>query len=223
VGIYTRLSDVNDPLAMLEEFREGFRKYPFLREIFPFNPDIYTVIEDFDQELKFAGFQPILSMRAIEERKPKLHLKMNFFASAELRNLLSQKEWEGIFRMYLHYRENFMMKKEGYVEVRNIPKELRELFNLIAQTYWESLSGEEKQRSMYYLTVGSHNQDYRGIIMDGEVACVVSGYHGLIAMLDMFFMTGLTTWVEDLQALEELLPAFKGLKRRLGRYLMKVL
>lgn len=36
---------------------------------------------------------------------------------------------------------------------------LRDAYNLVAQPYWDSLSEEERQRAIYYLTVGSQNQD----------------------------------------------------------------
>jgi hypothetical protein len=71
--------------------------------------------------------------------------------------------------------------------------------------------------------VGSQNQDYRGTIMDGEVAAVVSGYASLVAIVDLFFMTCQTTWVDDLEDLDELLPPESGWRRWLGRYIMKAL
>ncbi len=223
VGIYNRRSDVNDTRAMMAEFRQGLRRYPFLKEIFPFSPDVYAVIDEVDQELQLAGFQVSYRTENIAKRKPKLHLKTNFFASAKFPDLLAWEGWDQVFNAYLYYRAKFSSRWKSDVGIRNIPQDLREEFNLAARPYWESLSAEERQRTIYYLTVGSHNQDYRGMIMDGEAVCVVAGYDSLVAMLDFFFMTGLTTWVEDLDTLETLLPAQHGWRKRLGRYIMKAL
>jgi hypothetical protein len=41
----------------------------------------------------------------------------------------------------------------------------------------------------------------------------------MIAYLDFVALMGQTTWVEDGEQLEELLPRHKGFKRWLGRYL----
>ena len=223
VGVYTRRSDVNDTRAMLAEFRDGLSRYPFLKTIFPFTPEVYAVLEDVDQNLKLAGFQVSFHAEDLQKRQPKLHLKTNFFASANLTELLDRQGWGQIFDAYLYYRTKYKPRPQEDLSPRNIPPDLREAYNLAAQPYWESLSEEERQRAIYYLTVGSQNQDYRGMIMDGEAACVVAGYDSLVALLDVFFMSGLTTWVEDLDTLETHLPAQKGWRKLLGRYIMKAL
>ena len=225
-GVYTREAHLGDPKAV-EEFRQGIRRSPFLKEIFPFDPDVYAVLDDFEeaaQELESAGFRPTYYAEDAVKRKPKLHIKMNFFASGEVQDLLSHPRWDDILRALLHYRMKFIARdKKDYVDVKDIPEELRKAFNHTFRTYWESLSGEEQRQAMAYLTIGSQNHDYRGMIMDGEVACVVSSYHNLLALVDLFFLTGFTTWVEDLETLEEILPSYKGWKRWLGRYIMKTL
>jgi hypothetical protein len=95
-------------------------------------------------------------------------------------------------------------------------RNLRDDYNLAAQPYWQSLSEEERQRAIYYLTVGSQNQNYRSMIMDGEATCVVAGYDSLVAMLDFFFISGLTTWIDEPETLKKYLPAQKGWRKLLG-------
>ncbi|GAK60531.1 hypothetical protein U27_00428 [Candidatus Vecturithrix granuli] len=223
VGVYTRRSDVNDTRAMLNEFRQGLSHYPFLKTIFPFLPEVYAVIEDVDQNLKLAGFQMSFHTEDLEKRQPKLHLKTNFFASASFPDLLAWNGWDQVFNAYLYYRSKYRPGPQDNLEPRNIPSDLRDAYNVAARPYWQSLSEDEQQRAIYYLTVGSQNQDYRGMIMDGEAACVVAGYDSLVAMLDFFFMSGLTTWIDDPGDLEKYLPAQKGWRKLLGRYIMKAL
>ena len=45
----------------------------------------------------------------------------------------------------------------------------------------------------------------------------------MAALLDMFALSGLTTWVDDLNALEQLLPAYTGWNKWLSRFIMKTL
>ena len=48
-----------------------------------------------------------------------------------------------------------------------------------------------------YLTVGSHNMDYRGMMMDGEVLYVTSGRGIMVGFRDLLTILGISTWVDD--------------------------
>ncbi|MBW1743843.1 MAG: hypothetical protein JRJ47_10525, partial [Deltaproteobacteria bacterium] len=222
VGKYTRSSEIGSTES-LAEFMEGVKKYPFLKEIFPFGQEFYDAIDAFGKEAEAAGYKPAYLTEDIEKRKPKMHLKTNFFASKEMQDLLAWGGWDDFILNYLRYRGAQTGRKDVYVDVKDVPEELNEAANKLLVSYWDSLSDEEQQRVMYYLTVGSQNQCYRGIIMDGEVAVVVSGYYSLVGLIDMFHLAGFTTWVDDVQQLDELLPPESGWRRWLGRYIMKAL
>jgi hypothetical protein len=222
VGKYTRSSDIGS-LESLQEILEGVQKYPFLKEIFPFDQEYYDAVEAFYEEAKAKGYKPTYYTEDIEKRKPKLHLKTNFFASKEMQDLLAWDGWDDVILNYLRYRAAQTGLKDGYVDVKDVPEELNEALHELLASYWDSLTEEEQRRVMYYLSVGSQNQCYRGIIMDGEVAVVVSGYYSLIGLVDMSTIASLTTWVDDVEQLNELLPPESGWRRWLGRYIMKAL
>lgn len=223
VGKFAPVSDVGDIRAALREFKKGIERYPFLKEVFPFDPDVYDAMDRFDAELETKGFKPTYYTEDIEKRRPKLHIKVNFFASKEMQDLLSLEGWDDLMLNYGHYRASIVGRKEVYVDVKDIPEELEETANRLLNTYWGSLSQKEKERVIYFLTVGSQNQDYRGTIMDGEVASVVSGQYALVGLVDLFFTAGLTTWVDNIEELDELLPPERGWRRWVGRYIMKAL
>jgi hypothetical protein len=65
--------------------------------------------------------------------------------------------------------------------------------------------------------VGSQNQDYRGIFMDGEVAVAFTGAASLVPLVDLVFMVGTVTWVDDQATLDRLLPPVGELQRRIAR------
>jgi hypothetical protein len=224
VGKYAISSEMGDYRAGFEEFRKGIRKYPFIKEIFPFRQPVYDAIDAFEEELARTGFEPTYYTEDIEERRPKLHLKTNFFASKEMQDLLA---WEGLPEVMLHYgrrRAAIIGREEGtYVDVKDTTEEAEEAADKLLSSYWNSLTEKEKRRVIYYLSIGSQNQDYRGTIMDGEVAAVISGYYSLIGVIDLFFMSATTTWVDNLEELDELLPPESGWRRWLGRYIQKAL
>jgi hypothetical protein len=85
------------------------------------------------------------------------------------------------------------------------------------------LAPELAARSLFYLSVGSRNQDVRGAILDGEVLYLVSGAWSLSAYADMFLLFGSTTWIESAEEMERLLPPPSEWKRRIGRWLRKVI
>jgi hypothetical protein len=221
-GIYQRETALGD-IKTFDVFFDGIQASPFLKELFPFAPEVYAALDDVASVLESEGFQPTYYAEDARQRQPKLHLKLNFLFSGEVPELLSQPGWEEIFRTYLLYRETFVGREEMDVDLKDIPDELREAFHRTLQTYWDALPPDAQQRTMAYLTVGSQNHNYRGMILDGEVVCVVAGEHSLVALLDVFFLAGLTTWVEDLETLETLLPAYTGWQRWFSRYIMKTL
>jgi hypothetical protein len=61
------------------------------------------------------------------------------------------------------------------------------------------------------MTVGSMNEDARGMMLDGEVADVVSGEWSLRCSLDVFFLLGTTTWLESQRRAQ---PRYPGSQAR---------
>ena len=222
IGIYNRDSMLGT-LDLYEELSKGVKSYPFLTRIFPFSPDIYEEFAEVPEEIKELDFEPVYYADDAEDRKPKLHLKMNFFLSPEARRMFSVPGWRELFKQYLLFRMKFLQEKEEYVDIKDVPPALREAFLQMMKNYSAELSDEENQRVMAYMTIGSQNHDYRGLMLDGEVVCAVSGVETFAAAIDFFFLSGITTWVEDLDELESLLPSYYGWRRWFSRYIMKTL
>ena len=223
VGIYSKSSDVGDIRAKLVEFEKGFFKHPFLAEIFPFKQEVFNAIEEFELQLEKQGFTPTHYTVHDEEGKPKLHMKTNFLASQAMSRLLAQDGWDEVIRNYLSYRAKLLITEYRDVDLEKVPEALKASMRNVMGSFWQSLTEEEEHHFIYYLTIGSQNQDFRGKIMDGEVDLVVSGPRSIFALIDLFFMSGFITWVEDIQGLDELLPPESGWKQKVGRYIMKAL
>lgn len=222
VGLYNRNANLGDP-KVFHEFSQIIQANPFLKEIFPFPEDVYAMLDDLAKDVEHSDFRPEYYAEDAEKRKPKLHMKINFFLSSDLKELMSQPGWGELFRTYLEYREKFMVDKGHYTDVKDIPENLREAANTIAQHYLNTLDDGQIQHAMGYLTIGSQNHNYRSLMMDGEVGLVVANGASLQVLLDMFFLSSITTWIDDLDTLNKYLPGYKGLKRSFSRYMMKAL
>ncbi len=81
------------------------------------------------------------------------------------------------------------------------------------------LTDAEQARVALFLTIGSHNQNTRSLVLDGEVAFVVAGWSALFGVPDFIVIAGLCQWIEDVSQLEELFPRYEGLQRRISRWI----
>lgn len=158
-----------------------------------------------------------------EKRKPKLHFKTQFFGSFQaLTSLLEVEGWGQLIREDALEKAK-ALSRETYVGVKNVQGEFRKKNQAIVKEWYSSLNPDQRQKMIFYLTVGSHNQDYRSKIQDGEVLYVVSHINSLIAYLDFIGLMGRTTWVETTEEMEELLPRFTGFMYNIGRYIKNAL
>lgn len=79
------------------------------------------------------------------------------------------------------------------------------------------------EKAFFFLTVGSHNMDYRGKFMDGEVLVAVAGLEAMISYMDFASIMAKTTWVTSIEQLDEMLPTQKGFTRGLSRFIRNAL
>ena len=217
-GLYDPNIDVADLRGRTRSIRETFEKHPFLQKLYRFHPKTYDVLNHADELLDELGFEAEYLVSDVKTRKPKLHLKTQFFASKEAwENISTRPEMALLFREYLIQRARQLNNRGDYTDVRHLPRALNKISIPMWNAAFNEMSLEEQERMITYVLVGSHNMDYRGMMMDGEVMYVISG--GLNGLIDFLVLTGLSTWIDDLEELEKLLPRYSEFKRRIGRFI----
>ena len=170
--------------------------------------------------LESQGFEPGYLSDDVEKRKPKLHLKSQFFASEQtISTVIPLEEWEPVIRKYILARARQTVHRESHVDAKDLRAALEKDVAALIASWREGLSKEARDEALVYMTVGSHNQDYRSMIMDGESLFVIGHAWAMIAYLDFVSLIGQTTWVDNMRQLEELLPQYKEFWKWLGRYL----
>ena len=70
-----------------------------------------------------------------------------------------------------------------------------------------------------FLTVGSHNQNTRSLVLDGEVAFVTASWRSLSGLMDFITIAGMCDWIDSVEELEELFPGYDGMARRISRFI----
>jgi phosphatidylserine/phosphatidylglycerophosphate/cardiolipin synthase-like enzyme len=216
-GLYDRRADVFDTAGRLREVAEGYGRYAFLRDEFPLPDATYDLLDRAPDLLAASGAAPSLLPDSVRQ-EPKLHRKTQIIGTREaLLALAEQPATHELLRAQLAGQVG--ADPEGLA----IPG--REPLALLAPLVeaHRSLPQEVRERSVYYLTVGSLNKDARGMMLDGEVLYVLSSEWSLWAYTDFFFLLGSTTWLESQQQFDALLPPYSQLERRLGRWFRKAI
>jgi hypothetical protein len=223
VGVYNLDVDVFDIVGRAKTFVEGITNIDWYDEVFPFDSATIEEIKDLAEYLESQGFEPKYLAQDQEKRKPKLHFKAQFFGSFQaLSSLLEIDGWGQLIREDVLAKAK-ALTSDTYIGVKDLRSQISEDRQTMVEEWYSSLTPEQHEKMIFYLTVGSHNQDYRSKIQDGEVTYVVSHLDSLIGYLDFLGLIGRTTWVETIEELEELMPRFTGFWYNIGRFIKNAL
>ncbi len=230
LGIYAVDKDVGDLRGRVALFYDKVMTNPFMLDFFDVPEGDAKRRRDVEQRferrraeilagLEAAGFEPGYVAADVEERKPKLHLKAQLVLSREAEEVLKKLDWPTLVDAFLsqsmkqvHDRSEYVSAKEAWLANERLWDE--QLDAIAAKT-----TPEERDRAIAYLSVGSHNMDYRGLMMDGEVLYVTAARGVLPGMLDLVVLLGLSDWVDDAHQLDALLPPYKEWQRKVGRFM----
>lgn len=223
VGLYAPEADAGNIPAKMRALVATLEDNPWLRELYGFAPATIDALRDQAEELEAAGF---IREYAIDQEivAAKLHLKAHFYATAEAWDgLLDGPETEAFLKAY--YRGSAELNQalsEGRAEQADMEALTQAIIPpglAMIGAHLTEMGASEQQRALLYLTVGSHNQNFRSFIMDGEVAFVIARWSALHGLPDFITLAGLSVWVNDLEEFEALFPRYEGLQRRIGRWM----
>jgi phosphatidylserine/phosphatidylglycerophosphate/cardiolipin synthase-like enzyme len=205
-GLYALPADQHGFASRADRWARQVSGTPFLQKLYPFAPSLLALVADAGQPADARA--PLDSSHA-----PKLHQKVQFLATGEFwRAVTASPHWQRLMATYLRYRAATYTRGETeHPDARALTDSLEH----IAEQILASIQNDQKAAS--FALVGSQNQDYRGMFMDGEVAVLFTGATSLVPLVDLVFMVGTVTWVEDDATLDRLLPPVGELQRRISR------
>jgi hypothetical protein len=217
VGVYDLDVGVGDVLGRLRILEENLEAQPWLREVFPFDDEVYADVDSLEHVLTRTGFDEVYLRHGSSEHRPKLHLKAQLFLSPDVASQLPRREeWGGIAADYLQAK---LLHVQGLTD-GEVMQAMTRVENEAVSLYEDwSIGTPEANPAIAYLTVGSHNQDIRGKVMDGESLYAVSGSSAMVAYLDFVVLMGETTWISNIEELSELIPPHSGFWRWVGRHI----
>jgi hypothetical protein len=201
VGLYQSDADATNILERLKIALKGFEANDNINALLSIHPDVLELLKKIKTDLDETypdRHAPLLVTN--NPGGPKLHMKVQFFASEKAMEILRLKEWMPVLKRYFEERirqtSGHALESEGITPALLREKEDEASSNLI-EAFEQILSPKEKESAMMFLTVGSHNQDRRSMFLDGEVLVGVAGYDGLIAMMDLVFLMHASVWPKD--------------------------
>jgi hypothetical protein len=151
-----------------------------------------------------------------------LHLKTQFAVSQQvLSTLLPRPEWEGLIANYVAARARQLTIRDRYIDVKELRDELSSDAVMLFEDWWEQLADVEREQALFYFAIGSHNQNYRSALQDGEVMALLSGPAAMIAFLDIADLVVLSTWLDGVEELEAFIPEPGRLVGAVAHYLRK--
>ena len=207
MGLYALPVDEAGFASRADRWARQVSGSPFLTELMPFASGLVPLVAD-------AGRRSNgIATPGDSSGPPKLHQKVQFFATGDFWSAVAASpQWPRFMSTYLRYRDATYSPGS---DVQAGARALTDSLELIAEQIMEATPKTAKAAS--YAMVGSQNQDYRGIFMDGEVAVAFTGATSLVPLVDLVFMVGTVTWVDDQATLDRLLPPVGELRRRIAR------
>lgn len=213
LGIYDPVITVDDVTGRVAVLRQRLAETPFLRDLYAFCPATLAVL---DSAEAIVGQAP-LAVTGDSGDRPKLHFKGFLYVSREAwTRLISGPAMAMGMRAYLEERGRQLREGIG-VEEEAMAVALQRVGAAAINPLLDTLMLGERPRWTFFLMVGSANENYRSMLMDGEAMVLVSGWTGLYAVPDLILLTGLATWIDDQAELDRRLPRPGGLVRFAGR------
>ncbi len=213
VGLFAREVPLDDLPALAAELQSRFDRHPFLGELLPFAPG---TVEAIREPAPTGGRHP----GEPGERPPQLHRKTQWILDREaVRALAGNPGTEDVVRTALaRVREGIVAPSES----GPLLEQARIAPTLALLELWDEVAPRFDDPVLYYAS-GSINKNVRSLALDGEALAVVAGPWALQSFLDLVLFTGGVTWIESLDEFDALLPAYSPLRRRIGRWLHRVL
>jgi phosphatidylserine/phosphatidylglycerophosphate/cardiolipin synthase-like enzyme len=225
VGVYTARAANDDVAGRAREVRDGLRRAPWIRELIPFDNKTMAVL---DRAIATNSDGKDATVMAHDEkpRWPMLHQKTQLIARpGAIASLVRQPGWdETIARaMQVQSQQTAKLADQLGWTTPEVDSAATLVTDALIRGYERSLSEADRKAVSFYFSVGSQNQDPRGLMLDGEASVIVSGLHAAAGLVDLYYVMARSTWVRDKAELDRLVPAPGGITRMIARLIRNTL
>ena len=217
VGLYKNTVDVGDVRSLIGRMLEEDWQNAPLRDQIHIHPSVVRVLREEYARMQADSLVPVHAMHIAHPHKPHLHLKAQFFANEAALAVLAREEWADVLTQYLETRRR---QACGTASEKDVicPDLIRRCFTR-DDPAGRAFSAFERGDAIAFSTLGSHNQDRRSMMLDGEALTTVAGEDCLPAMIDFAFLMQTATWPKTVKELDAAFPQTSSFLRRLSRFM----
>lgn len=213
IGLYNPDHSVADLAAKFNQAKNTIRKE--LLDILPITSSSEAVIDSIQQYLDESKSPRQYLTEGGTEGKPKIHMKVNYFIDKDkLHDILQDPLFDDLLRTYVKYQ----IEQTGKIEDRESTDLGDEIFLRLG-----AINRKHFNNNYAFMTIGSANMDYRGMVLDGEVIAITTSTSTLVALIDMILLSGQCDWPQDQKQLDELMPPPSWLIRKVSNIIRLVL
>lgn len=226
VGMFAAKANANDATGRRREVREGLIRAPWIHQLIPFDAQTLRVLDRAEAVVAVDGRDATALARDEVPRAPQLHQKTQLFARpGAIAVLVHQPGWEDVLAraMEVQSRQTARFAEQLGYESPPLDSAATRAVDGILRGYEHSIPEAERRRVSFYFTEGTHNQDPRGMVSDGEATMVTSGFQGAAGLVDLFYLMARSTWISSQAELDRFIPPPSRMMKRLAGVLRPTL
>ena len=220
VGLFAARAPVTDVAGRLREIREGLQRYPWIRELFPFDQQTLATLDRAVQQTQGDGADATRFAQDDVPREPKLHQKTQLIARpGAIGALIRQPGWEDVLAasMRSQSRQTADFAEQLEWTTPDVDSAATRNTDALIRGFERNLSEADRKSVSFYFSQGTQNHDPRGLMLDAEATVIVSGVHAAAGLVDLYYIMTRSTWLTTKAELDRLLPRPGGIMGRLAR------
>ena len=225
IGLFAAKASADDAAGRLREVRAGLARYPWIRQVIPFDDRTLAVLDRGEREISDKRDATDIA-KDEKPHPPQPHRKTQVIAREEaIAALLRQPGWDRILAdaMGVQARQTASFAEQLGSSRPAVDTAATRRTDEMMKNYEASMPEAERKRVSFHFVEGSHNMDDRGLMSDGEASLIVSGPQAAVGLADLFYMMARTTWIDRPAELEPLLPRQSSLIRRFAYWIRAAL
>jgi len=224
IGIFAARADITDGSGRVREIRQGLQRAPWIRQLVPFDSQTLGVLERAEVASASGANSTSLAHDA-KPRAPQLHQKSQLITRpGAIAALVRQPGWDDILAQNVRVRAEQTARfaeQLGYA-TPDVDTTATRSTDAMLRGYERSLPEADRRRVSFYFSLGSQNQDDRGIVSDGETTLIVSGVAASAGLVDLYFLMARSTWITTEDELQSFNARGSSLMRRIVHRLANV-
>jgi hypothetical protein len=206
--------------------REGLRRAPWIRDVIPFDARTLAVLDAAETRAASDDSGTAVIARDQRPRAPQLHQKTQLIARpGAIAALVRQPGWEDVLARAIEVqsRQTARFAEQLGYTTPDLDTAATRATDGLLRNYEQAIPEAERKNVSFYYTLGSQNEDPRGLMLDGETTMLVSGVYAAAGLVDLYYLMARSTWVTTEAELDRFLPPRSGLMRRIARIIRPAL